>query len=85
MCRKMIHGLLNVVTSKSYLPYQVLENKQMLYQFLTQPNDFLQHIRRYSNALTTTMVFGWRTPTYADPKMMQLFDGFSEFSDINLW
>ena len=83
MCRKMIHGLLNVVTSKSYLPYQVLENKQMLYQFLTQPNDFLQHIRRYSNALTTTMVFGWRTPTYADPKMMQLFDGFSEFSDIN--
>lgn len=83
MCRKMIHGLLNVVTSKSYIPYQMLENKQMLYQFLTQPDDFLKHIRRYSNALTTTMVFGWRTPTYEDPKMKQLFDGFSEFSDIN--
>lgn len=83
MCRKMIHGLLNVVTSKNYLPYQMLENKQMLYQFLTQPDDFLKHIRRYSNALTTTMVFGWRTPTYEDPKMMQLFDGFSEFSDLN--
>lgn len=46
----MVHGLLNVVTSKSYIPYQMLENKQMLYQFLTEPNDFLKHIRRYSNA-----------------------------------
>jgi hypothetical protein len=81
--RKMVHGLLNVVTSKNYVPYQMLENKQMLYEFLTQPDDFLKHIRRYSNALTTTMVFGWRTPTYEDEKMKQLFDGFSEFAEIN--
>ncbi|KAL4745743.1 hypothetical protein BDW72DRAFT_211058 [Aspergillus terricola var. indicus] len=81
--RKMVHGLLNVSTSRNYLPYQMLENKQMLYQFLTEPDDFLKHIRRYSNALTTTMVFGWRTPTYEDPKMKQLFDGFSEFAEIN--
>ncbi|KAL2838959.1 cytochrome P450 [Aspergillus pseudoustus] len=83
MFRKMVHGLLNVVTSKSYVPYQMLENKQMLYELLTQPDDFLKHIRRYSNALTTTMVFGWRTPTYEDQKMKQLFDGFSEFAEIN--
>ncbi|KIW99740.1 uncharacterized protein Z518_11153 [Rhinocladiella mackenziei CBS 650.93] len=81
--RKMIHGLLNVNTSKSYIPYQMLENKQMLYQLLEQPGDFLKHIRRYSNALTTTMVFGWRTPTYEDANMKQLFDGFSEFAEIN--
>ncbi|OQD76085.1 hypothetical protein PENDEC_c005G00753 [Penicillium decumbens] len=81
--RKMVHGLLNVTTSKKYVPYQMLENRQMLYQFLNQPDNFLQHIRRYSNALTTTMVFGWRTPTYEDPKMMQLFDGFNEFAVIN--
>lgn len=79
----MVHGLLNVTTSKKYVSYQMLENRQMLYEFLTQPNDFLKHIRRYSNALTTTMVFGWRTPTYEDDKMMQLFDGFSEFAAIN--
>jgi hypothetical protein len=79
----MVHGLLNVSTSKNYVPYQTLENKQMLYEFLTQPDGFLKHIRRYSNALTTTMVFGWRTPTYEDDKMKQLFDGFSEFAAIN--
>lgn len=61
----------------------MLENRQLLHDILTQPEGFLKHIRRYSNALTTTMVFGWRTPTYEDEKMMQLFDGFSEFADIN--
>jgi cytochrome P450 len=61
----------------------MLENKQMLYELVTQPDSFLHHIRRYSNALTTTMVFGWRTPTYKDEKMMQLFDGFAEFAAIN--
>jgi cytochrome P450 len=81
--RKMVHGLLNVTAAKSYVPYQMLENKQMLSQFLEQPNDFLKHIRRYSNALTTTMVFGWRTPTYEDPNLKQLFEGFSEFAIIN--
>ncbi|CAG7969918.1 unnamed protein product [Penicillium salamii] len=81
--RKMIHSLLNVTTSKKYIPYQMLENRQLLHDILTQPEGFLKHIRRYSNALTTTMVFGWRTPTYEDEKMMQLFDGFSEFADIN--
>ncbi|KAK5128967.1 hypothetical protein LTR85_000300 [Meristemomyces frigidus] len=81
--RKMVHGLLNSNVAKSYVPYQMLENKQMLHDFLQQPEGFLKHIRRYSNALTTTMVFGWRTPTYEDANMKQLFDGFSEFAEIN--
>lgn len=79
----MIHSLLNVSAAKSYVVYQDLENKQMLHEFLTQPELFLHHIRRYSNALTTTMVFGWRTPTYEDAKMQQLFDGFAEFAEVN--
>ena len=79
----MVHTLLNITTSKAYVPYQSLENKQMLCELLEQPQDFLKHIRRYSNALTTTMVFGWRTPTYEDENMKQLFEGFSEFAEIN--
>ncbi|KAK3329159.1 cytochrome P450 [Apodospora peruviana] len=83
MCRKMVHTLLNVSAAKSYVPYQILENKQMLYEMVTEPDRFLYSIRRYSNALTTTMVFGWRSPTYEDEKMKQLFDGFSEFAELN--
>ena len=83
MCRKLAHSLLNISSAKSYVPYQMLENKQMLYEMITQPDDFLYNIRRYSNALTTTMVYGWRTPTYNDEKMQQLFDGFSDFAEVN--
>ncbi|EMD01271.1 hypothetical protein BAUCODRAFT_62200 [Baudoinia panamericana UAMH 10762] len=83
MIRKSVHNLLNVGMSKTYVPYQMLENKQMLYDLLHTPDDFLKHIRRYSNALTTTIVFGWRTSVYEDPKLMQLFDGFNQFAEIN--
>jgi hypothetical protein len=79
----MCHALLNVNVAKTYVPYQLLENKQMLHEMLVSPKRCLQNIRRYSNALTTTMVFGWRTPTYDDDKMVQLFEGFSEFVQIN--
>lgn len=81
--RKMMHSLLNINVAKSYVPYQVLENKQMLYEILENPDEFLNHIRRYSNSLTTTMTYGWRTPTHDDPQLVQLFDGFNEFSIIN--
>jgi hypothetical protein len=54
----MIHSLLNVSAARSYVPYQDLENKQMLYEMLGQPERFLENIRRYSNSLTTSIVFG---------------------------
>ena len=54
----MIHDLLNVSVAKSYVPYQTLENKQMLYEMLGQPELFLENIRRFSNSLTTSLLFG---------------------------
>lgn len=81
--RKMVHGILNVSSAKTYVPYQMLENKQMLHELLHDPDNVLDHIRRYSNSLTTTMTFGWRTPSKDDPQLQQLFDGFNEFAVIN--
>ncbi|KAH6651347.1 cytochrome P450 [Chaetomium tenue] len=83
MCRKLVHTLLNISAAKSYVPYQLLENKQMLYEMITQPERCMYNIRRYTNSLTTTMVFGWRSSAYEDEKMMQLFEGFSEFAELN--
>ena len=82
MVRKMAHGLLNVNNAKTYVPFQVLENKQMLFEMSQTPDKFLDHPRRYSNSLTTTMVFGWRTPKNDDPQLVQLFDGFNKFAEI---
>jgi cytochrome P450 len=83
MCRKLVHTLLNVSSAKSYVPYQVLENKQMLYEILHEPSNVLNAVRRYSNSLTTAMTFGWRTHSNDDPKMQQLFSGFDEFAVLN--
>jgi hypothetical protein len=58
MIRKMTYGLLNVQAARSYVPYQVLENKQMLFELLQSPQNFLEAIRRYSNSITTNTTFG---------------------------
>ena len=83
MARKLVHTLLNVAAAKSYVPYQVLENQQMLYEILTEPENVLNAVRRYSNSLTTAMTFGWRTHSNSDPKMQQLFEGFENFAVLN--
>ena len=55
----MNHNLLNINAARSYVPYQNLENLQMMYEMLEQPANFLENIRRYSNSLTTSIVFGY--------------------------
>ncbi|KUJ09662.1 cytochrome P450 [Mollisia scopiformis] len=82
MIRKMIHNILNIKAAKSYVPYQDLENKQMLLGLLEQPELFVGHIRRYTNSLTTQMVFGFRTISIDDPKLIQLFHGFEKFCEV---
>ncbi|KAF2198327.1 cytochrome P450 [Delitschia confertaspora ATCC 74209] len=83
MARKLTHNLLNVSAAKSYVPYQMLENKQMLYEILHTPDNVLDAIRRYSNSLTTAMTFGWRTHSHSDPALQQLFSGFEAFAVLN--
>ncbi|KAF3764085.1 hypothetical protein M406DRAFT_356434 [Cryphonectria parasitica EP155] len=82
MIRKSIHNILNIKAAKSYVPYQDLENKQMLCGMLDEPEAFIDHIKRYTNSLTTQMVFGFRTININDPKLKQLFEGFENFSEV---
>jgi hypothetical protein len=73
MIHKMIHNILNIKAAVTYVPYQDLENKFMLLGLLNQPEEFANHMRRYTNSLTTQMVFGFRTIDINDPKLQQLF------------
>ncbi|RYP31688.1 hypothetical protein DL767_005601 [Monosporascus sp. MG133] len=65
--------ILNVKAARTYVPYQDLENKAMLVGFLEQPALFMDHIRRYTNSLSTQMMFGFRTTSLDDPKLKQLY------------
>ncbi|OTB07018.1 hypothetical protein M426DRAFT_54404 [Hypoxylon sp. CI-4A] len=80
MIRRLKQNSLNIKASRTYVPYQDLENKAMLLAFLEKPDQFIDHIRRFTNSLTTQMVFGFRTISIDDPRLQQLFHGFEQFS-----
>ncbi|KAK9782620.1 putative Cytochrome P450 [Seiridium cardinale] len=82
MIRGIVHSSLNIKASRAYVSYQDLENKVMLLGFLDSPEQFIDHIRRFTNSLTTQMVFGFRTTNNDDPKLKQLYDGFERFGEI---
>ncbi|KAB5539440.1 cytochrome P450 [Coniochaeta sp. 2T2.1] len=81
MIHRMVHNILNITAAKSYVPYQELENKQMLLGLLDDPNSFVNHVRRYTNSLTTQMIFGFRTIDIHDPKLEVLYNGFEHFCE----
>lgn len=82
MLRKMIHNMLNIQKSISYVGYQDLENKQMLVDLINEPDRFLDCIRRFALSLTTSMVYGFRTADYNDPRLTALFHAVEEFTII---
>lgn len=51
----------------------------MLHGFLEEPELFNEHIRRYTNSLTTQLVFGFRTVDLYDPKLLQLYTEFERW------
>jgi hypothetical protein len=68
-----MHNTLNIKTAVAYIPYQDVENKDMMLAFLDDPEDFLLHVRRYTTSLTTQMVYGFRTTSKTDPRLLQFF------------
>ena len=73
MIHKTIHKILNIKAAITYVPYQDLENKIMLQGFLDTPEDFHDHLRRYTFSLSTQIIFGYRAPDTKDPNLQQLF------------
>ncbi|KUI65817.1 O-methylsterigmatocystin oxidoreductase [Cytospora mali] len=82
MMRRCIHSVLNIRTAKSYIPYQDLENKQMLAELLEQPDAFINHLQRYTDSLTTQMVFGFRTVDKDEEHVKEMFQNFSNFNEV---
>ena len=124
LVHKMMHNTLNIKTAVAYIPYQDLENKNMMLGLLERPDEFVSHLSklscaprivpakpecfvtkaapsvlslllptgcpgtgsnvyvgRYTSSLTTQMVYGFRTISNEDPRMLQFFRvGFSAAS-----
>ncbi|KIX05640.1 uncharacterized protein Z518_03612 [Rhinocladiella mackenziei CBS 650.93] len=60
--RKVMHQLLMASNQETYKPFQDVESKTMVWQFLKSPERFYEHAARYSNYdLLMDVVFGRRT------------------------
>jgi cytochrome P450 len=78
----MIHSFLNIQKSASYVGYQDLETKQMLFELLTQPERFLDSLRRYAMSVTASIVFGFRIVTFDDARLIHLFEILETFTEL---
>lgn len=56
--RKVYHNAFHMNKSAEYVQHQELENKQMLYDIMQNPDDLMEHLRRYSSSLITSIVYG---------------------------
>ncbi|GKT50816.1 cytochrome P450 monooxygenase yanC [Colletotrichum spaethianum] len=79
---RVVLMVLNISAAKGYVPYQDLESKQMLSGFLDEPHHFIDHIRRFTNSLTTQMVFGFRTASIHDEKLKKLYHCIEKWSEV---
>ncbi|KAF5602430.1 cytochrome p450 [Fusarium subglutinans] len=82
MARKLVHRILGVTAARSYIPYQDLESKAMLFDVVKSPDDFVDHLRRYTASLTTQITFGSRTTSIEDERFKEAFEIFDRSSEM---
>ncbi|PHH61211.1 hypothetical protein CDD81_692 [Ophiocordyceps australis] len=79
---KMAHRILNKKASFTYTPYQDLESKALLIGMLERPDQFVNHLRRFTTSLTTQMTFGFRITDESGPTIQRMSDIFDSFSEL---
>ncbi|KAK4034937.1 O-methylsterigmatocystin oxidoreductase [Parachaetomium inaequale] len=80
--RKLFHSLLHLQAASSYVPYQDLESTSIMVALLDEPRLVFDHIRRYTSSLSAQFVYGFRTSTIDDPKLLVMYDNIEKFSDV---
>lgn len=62
--RKLLHGtFMEKVVEEQHLIVQEAEARQMIRDYLLEPEKHMLHPKRYSNSITMSIVWGIRTPT----------------------
>ncbi|KAF9263808.1 cytochrome P450 [Marasmius fiardii PR-910] len=71
--RRTAHAILTPQMSTKHLPIQYAEATQLLYDIIQTPDSFYTHIRRYSNSVIMSVLFGKRCPRYETPETTAFF------------
>ena len=77
LLRKILHNVLNKQNMPTFAPFQDVESRHMLYDFLKQPDLWYMHTQRFANSVIMSVVFGKRMQL-KDPQIRELFDTSQE-------
>uniref|UniRef100_A0A0W0F4D7 Putative cytochrome P450 n=1 Tax=Moniliophthora roreri TaxID=221103 RepID=A0A0W0F4D7_MONRR len=78
--RKAARAILTPKAVHSHLPIQRAEACQTMYDFLKSPENFFNHIGRYSNSVIMSILFGKRCPRYESVESTAFFDAAEAFN-----
>ena len=77
LLRKILHNVLNKQNMPTFAPFQDVESRHLLYDYLKQPDLWYMHTQRFANSVIMSVVFGKRMQL-KDPNIRDLFDTSQE-------
>ncbi|KAF2192959.1 cytochrome P450 [Zopfia rhizophila CBS 207.26] len=76
--RKIMHAILNIKNAPTFAPFQDLESKHLIHDYLTRPTEWYKANQRFANSVIMSVTFGKRM--HADDKNVDLlFETSREF------
>ena len=80
--RRTIQQLLNVNAIDSMLPIQAAESTLSMLDIIKTPDQYYEHIRRYSTAVILASVFGQRGKEFESKNVQALYHAMEQFTAI---
>jgi hypothetical protein len=80
--RAIAHRCLSVKAADAMKPSQGLESRRYLYDILNDPNNFLDHVKRYTSSVIMYSIFGRRILSLEDPVLKAIYHETSTFGKV---
>jgi cytochrome P450 len=77
LLRKILHNVLNKQNMPTFAPFQDVESRHLLYDYLHEPDLWYLATQRFANSVIMSVVFGKRMQL-KDPNIRELFDTSQE-------
>ncbi|KAA1473593.1 cytochrome P450 [Dentipellis sp. KUC8613] len=72
--QRLVHNMLSKDACNNHLPIQSAEATQLMYDFLKQPDQFYDHVNRYTSSVITSVLAGVRSPRITSPIVVAFID-----------
>ncbi|KAH9853035.1 cytochrome P450 [Lenzites betulinus] len=70
--RKLMQSAVGINNIPKYRPLLVAETYAFLQRMIDSPEDYMQHIRRFTSSQTLSIVYGYRVTSNDDPQLKQV-------------